>query len=111
MPGTWVCAECGSANSDLTPDFCPTCGTPRNQRSLSLLYEFPRMQGDELAIKEYHIQAFNQHTAGNNRLKNPLPMLTDGMGRFNEYDGALASESHQHLLSYLVWCRTNWTVD
>lgn len=27
--GSWECGECGSANSDLTPDFCPACGASR----------------------------------------------------------------------------------
>ncbi|KAF1999007.1 hypothetical protein P154DRAFT_577396 [Amniculicola lignicola CBS 123094] len=26
----WLCTECGGANSDLTPDFCPVCGAPRS---------------------------------------------------------------------------------
>lgn len=28
-PGSWVCENCGSSNSDLTPDFCPICGNGR----------------------------------------------------------------------------------
>ncbi|KZM26809.1 hypothetical protein ST47_g2048 [Ascochyta rabiei] len=25
-PGSWVCSNCGAANSANTPDFCPICG-------------------------------------------------------------------------------------
>jgi hypothetical protein len=28
-PGSWECANCGAANSSLTPDFCPICGVRR----------------------------------------------------------------------------------
>lgn len=28
-PGAWLCSQCGAANSDLTPDFCPVCGCGR----------------------------------------------------------------------------------
>lgn len=28
-PGSWECENCGAANSDLTPDFCPICGAGR----------------------------------------------------------------------------------
>ncbi|PSN59971.1 hypothetical protein BS50DRAFT_640410 [Corynespora cassiicola Philippines] len=28
-PGTWYCANCSAANSNLTPDFCPACGQYR----------------------------------------------------------------------------------
>ncbi|KAF2251832.1 hypothetical protein BU26DRAFT_602336 [Trematosphaeria pertusa] len=27
--GSWVCNNCGTANSSLTPDFCPACGAYR----------------------------------------------------------------------------------
>lgn len=27
--GSWICGACGTANSDLTPDFCPACGSGR----------------------------------------------------------------------------------
>ncbi|KAF1840224.1 uncharacterized protein K460DRAFT_359932 [Cucurbitaria berberidis CBS 394.84] len=28
-PGSWICQQCGAANSDLTPEFCPICGSGR----------------------------------------------------------------------------------